>query len=99
LELAASVEADGASTDERGEWPMCGRYVPVGERADLVELYNATAPDPVVAPPSYKVAPTQTITAVATSHAGAHSNLTPYHSGVRIPVQPTADSGARDTAE
>jgi hypothetical protein len=54
--LAASVEADGVSTDERGEWPMCGRYVSVAERADLVELYNATAPDPVVAPPSYNVA-------------------------------------------
>ena len=52
---------------------MCGRYVSVAEKADLVELYNATAPDPDVAPPSYNVAPTQNITAVlarADKHGG-----------------------------
>jgi putative SOS response-associated peptidase YedK len=43
---------------------MCGRYVSVAEKADLVELYNATAPDPQAAPTSYNVAPTQQITAV-----------------------------------
>jgi putative SOS response-associated peptidase YedK len=43
---------------------MCGRYVSVAEKADLVELYDATAPDPEIAPTSYNVAPTQQITAV-----------------------------------
>jgi putative SOS response-associated peptidase YedK len=47
-----------------GEKVMCGRYVSVAERADLIELYNATAAEPSVAPPSYNVAPTQEITAV-----------------------------------
>jgi putative SOS response-associated peptidase YedK len=42
---------------------MCGRYVSVAEKADLVELYQATAPDPLPAP-SYNVAPTQQVTAV-----------------------------------
>jgi putative SOS response-associated peptidase YedK len=43
---------------------MCGRYVSVAEKADLVELYDATASDPEIAPKSYNVAPTQQITAV-----------------------------------
>jgi putative SOS response-associated peptidase YedK len=42
---------------------MCGRYVSVAERADLIELYNATTEGPI-APASYNVAPTQQITAV-----------------------------------
>jgi putative SOS response-associated peptidase YedK len=46
------------------EKAMCGRYVSVADRADLIELYNATAAEPSVAPPSYNVAPTQEITAV-----------------------------------
>ena len=38
---------------------MCGRYVSVAAKAELVELYDATAPDLDVAPASYNVAPTQ----------------------------------------
>jgi putative SOS response-associated peptidase YedK len=37
--------------------------VSVAERADLIELYNATAEGPI-APASYNVAPTQQVTAV-----------------------------------
>jgi len=42
---------------------MCGRYVSVQERADLVELYNATAVGDELAP-SYNVAPTTEVYAV-----------------------------------
>jgi putative SOS response-associated peptidase YedK len=43
---------------------MCGRYVSVAERTDLIELYNATAAESSTAPASYNVAPTQNVTAV-----------------------------------
>ena len=42
---------------------MCGRYVSVQERADLAELYDATAVGEQLAP-SYNVAPTSDIYAV-----------------------------------
>ena len=42
---------------------MCGRYVSVQERADLVELYNATAVGEELVP-SYNVAPTTEVCAV-----------------------------------
>ena len=42
---------------------VCGRYVSVQERADLVELYNATAVGAELAP-SYNVAPTTEVYAV-----------------------------------
>ena len=42
---------------------VCGRYVSVQERADLVELYNATAVGEAPAP-SYNVAPTAQVEAV-----------------------------------
>jgi len=46
-----------------GSKSAAGRYVSVAERADLIELYNATTEGPI-APASYNVAPTQQITAV-----------------------------------
>jgi putative SOS response-associated peptidase YedK len=42
---------------------MCGRYVSTAERADLLELYDATAAGPI-APPSYNVAPTQDVNVI-----------------------------------
>jgi putative SOS response-associated peptidase YedK len=50
---------------------MCGRYVSVQERADLVELYDATAVGEELAP-SYNVAPTSDIYAVV-EHADPHT--------------------------
>ena len=51
---------------------MCGRYVSVQERADLVELYNATAVGEELAP-SYNVAPTTEVYAVV-EHADAKTD-------------------------
>jgi putative SOS response-associated peptidase YedK len=42
---------------------MCGRYVNVAERGRLLEVYRATAVEPLPGP-SYNVAPTQTVTIV-----------------------------------
>jgi putative SOS response-associated peptidase YedK len=47
----------------KGGEAMCGRYVSVAERADLIDLYNATAEEPTPAK-SYNVAPTQQVTTV-----------------------------------
>ena len=43
---------------------MCGRYVSVAERTDLIELYDATSAESSTASASYNVAPTQNVTAV-----------------------------------
>lgn len=65
---------------------MCGRYVSVAERTDLIELYNATAAESSTAPASYNVAPTQNVTAViertALGDDGVQRSLRPLKWGL-----------------
>jgi putative SOS response-associated peptidase YedK len=65
---------------------MCGRYVSVAERTDLIELYNATSAESSTAPASYNVAPTQNVTAViertALGDDGVQRSLRPLQWGL-----------------